>query len=161
VWDRAGGRRVGRVDRHLQIVKTTGRIVGRDVFGIDRAVRLLHHGEILMTQVGGESVVGQRRTGELERTRRERKHVGDARIGTQGVAEPGASGAQQEFSLRLKFGIAAGEVHNRNIRRDGGCRVHIRGRQRGVQRLIREICADEVFSAVGGGGDLVLMCLGK
>ena len=78
------GRTVSCGDRGLKIVEAAGRVVFRYVFGVDSAIDLLDHLEILMDSVAGVGVEGHGRASQLERSRRKVVHVADARIRTDG-----------------------------------------------------------------------------
>src|SRR5262249_48299092 len=60
---------------------------------------LLPHLEELVDRVGGERVERHGRSGQLERARRQRVHVGDARVGTERGGGGGPAGGGQGLGL--------------------------------------------------------------
>jgi len=64
----AGGRTVGGVDRRLEIMETTCRVVLRNVLRVDGAIHLLDHLEVLMDGVAGVGVKRQVQPGQLKGT---------------------------------------------------------------------------------------------
>ena len=114
-----------------------------------------------MDRVAGEGVVRHRRPCHLERSRRKRVHVADARVRTEREVEARATRAEEKLILRRQARVTARKTQDADIRRDRADAADIGRRQRRVELLVRQIGAAEEFAAIGRGRDLVLMRLGE
>src|SRR6267378_8516500 len=162
VMRRASRRRAkGCGDRGLEIVETTGRVVLRYVFGIDCAIDLLNHLEILMDGVASVGVEGHGRASQLERSRGKVVDVGDAGIGTEGDAQARATGSEKELILGRQAEVTTGKGEDADCGGNLANAGEIRRRQRWVKSLVGHIGAAEEFAAVRRGRDLELVPLSK
>src|SRR3981081_4182348 len=137
-------------------METTRGVSPRHVFLVDRAIHLLHHLEILMDGVAGEGIERHGRPRHLEWPRRQGFDIGDARVGTEREAQPGATGAEQKLILGWQPRVPARETQDPDIRRDRANTAHVGWRQYAVGRLVLQVRATEELSTIGRGSDLVL-----
>lgn len=79
-------------------METTRRVVSRYVLGVDSAIHLLDHLEVLMDSVARIGVERRSRARQLERPRQKLVDVGDAQIWTLVVRQTCATGSEQELS---------------------------------------------------------------
>ena len=129
-------------------METAGRVVFRYVFGVDSAIDLLEHLEILMNSVAGIGVEGHGRASQLERSRRKVVHVADARIRTDGDVQSGAAGSEEELILWRQARITARKAQDANGGGDLANAGEIGRRQRRVELFLGHRGAAEEFAAV-------------
>src|SRR5215472_12246212 len=114
-----------------------------------------------MDGVAGERVERHGRSSQLDRSGRQIVDIGNANIRTERKVQPAASGAKQELIISWQAGIASRNAENECVWRNRTDTIHIWRRQGGVELLVGQICAAEVFAAIRSGRNLELMSLGE